>query len=84
LRGALRAPRAHRVLVVGLLVLLLGRSTVESGLFDATPAFLLFLAVSAAVEGGTRRRLAGEERDAAPLLEGSRSSHSGAPAAAAS
>ncbi|MBM7807386.1 O-antigen ligase [Geodermatophilus bullaregiensis] len=56
-RGALRVPPPHRALLLGLLVFLVGRSVVESGLFDATPAFLLFLAVSLLAEGGGRRRL---------------------------
>ncbi|MCW2696501.1 MAG: conserved rane protein of unknown function [Modestobacter sp.] len=60
LRGALRAPHPHRVLFLGLLVFLLGRSILESGLFDATPAFLLFLAVSLLAEGGSRQRLRAE------------------------
>lgn len=60
LRNARRAPRAHRALFLGLLVFLLGRSVVESGLFDATPAFLAFFAVSLLVEGGSRERLAAE------------------------
>lgn len=59
-RGALRAPRPHRVLCLGLLVFVVGRSVLESGLFDATPAFLVFLAVSALAEGGSRRRIAEE------------------------
>jgi O-antigen ligase len=59
-RGALRAPHPHRVLFLGLLVFLLGRSVLESGLFDATPAFLLFLAVSLLAEGGSRQRLRDE------------------------
>jgi hypothetical protein len=59
-RGALRAPYPHRVLFLGLLVFLVGRSLVESGLFDATPAFLLFMMVSALAEGGSRDRLAAE------------------------
>ena len=59
-RGALRAPHPHRVLFLGLLVFLLGRSILESGLFDATPAFLLFLAVSLLAEGGSRQRLRDE------------------------
>jgi hypothetical protein len=61
--GALRAPRPQRVLFLGLLVFLLGRSVLESGLFDATPAFLLFLAVSLLAEGGTRERLRAEAGD---------------------
>ena len=43
-------------LLLGLLVFLVGRSLLESGLFDATPAFLLLAAVSLAAEGGTRSR----------------------------
>jgi hypothetical protein len=62
-RGALLAPRGHRALFLGLLVFLLGRSLLESGLFDATPDFLAFLAVALLVEGGSRLRLAGEEPD---------------------
>jgi O-antigen ligase len=62
-RGALLAPRAHRALFLGLLVFLLGRSILESGLFDATPDFLAFLAASLLAEGGSRRRLAEEEVD---------------------
>jgi O-antigen ligase len=61
LRGALRAPYTTRVLVTGLLVFLLGHSIMESGLFDATPTFLLFMAVSLLVEGGSRDRLTGED-----------------------
>ena len=57
-RSRRRAP--HRALFLGLLVFLLGRSVLESGLFDATPDFLAFLAVSLLVEGGSRRRLAEE------------------------
>jgi hypothetical protein len=60
LRGAWRAPRPLRALFLGLLVYLLGRSVLESGLFDATPAFLAFFAVSLLAEGGSRARLAGE------------------------
>jgi hypothetical protein len=60
LRGALLAPREQRALFLGLLLFLLGRSVLESGLFDATPAFIGFLAVSLLAEGGSRRRLAGE------------------------
>ncbi len=52
--GARRAPDPLRALLLGLLVLLTGRSLLESGLFDATPAFLLLTAVSLAAERGTR------------------------------
>ncbi|WP_436705026.1 hypothetical protein, partial [Geodermatophilus sp. CPCC 205761] len=65
-RGALHAPRSHRALFLGLLVFLLGRSTVESGLFDATPAFLCLVAVSLLAEGGSRRRLREELPAPAP------------------
>jgi O-antigen ligase len=60
LRGAVHAPYRHRVLFLGLLVFVVGRSLVESGLFDATPAFLLFMAISVLAEGGSRERLASE------------------------
>jgi hypothetical protein len=62
LRGVLRAPRAYRALFFGLWVFFVGRSLVESGLFDATPAFLGFFALSLLVEGGTRARLREEAR----------------------
>ncbi|UOX99764.1 O-antigen ligase family protein [Blastococcus sp. PRF04-17] len=57
LRGLVRAPRPYRALFLGLWVFLVGRSLVESGMFDATPAFLAFFALSLLVEGGTRARL---------------------------
>ena len=60
LRGVLRAPLPQRALFVGLWVFLVGRSLVESGLFDATPAFLGFFALSLLAEGGTRARLGSE------------------------
>jgi hypothetical protein len=65
LRGALRAPYPHRVLFLGVAVYVLGRSLLESGLFDATPAFLAFFAVSLLAEGGSRGRLREELRAAA-------------------
>jgi O-antigen ligase len=68
LRGTLRAPHAHRALFLGLLAFLLGRSVVESGLFDATPAFLCLMAVSLLAEGGSRPRL--RQESAAPELDG--------------
>ena len=74
LRGSLRAPHPHRVLFVGVTVFVLGRSLLESGLFDATPAFLCFFAVSLLAEGGSRARLREELRAAAvpPALRRSR------------
>ncbi|MGY1840470.1 MULTISPECIES: hypothetical protein [unclassified Modestobacter] len=62
-RGSLRAPRPHRVLFIGLVAFLVGRSILESGLFDATPAFILFVAVSFLAEGGSRHRLVDEAWD---------------------
>jgi O-antigen ligase len=56
-RGALHVTRPYRILFLGLLVFLLGRSVLESGLFDATPAFLLFMFVSLLAEGRSRARL---------------------------
>ncbi|NYJ06264.1 O-antigen ligase family protein [Petropleomorpha daqingensis] len=74
LRGSLRAPHPHRVLFLGVAVFVLGRSLLESGLFDATPAFLMFFAVSLLAEGGSRARLREELRGAAvpPMLRRSR------------
>jgi hypothetical protein len=66
-RGALHAPRPLRVLFLGLLVFIVGRSVVESGLFDATPAFLFFLAISALCEGASRERLA-EDAELVPTF----------------
>ncbi|WP_448625438.1 O-antigen ligase family protein [Geodermatophilus sp. URMC 64] len=63
-RGALRAPHPHRVLFLGVVVFVTGRSLLESGLFDATPAFLAFFAVSLLAEGGSRARLGDELRPA--------------------
>jgi hypothetical protein len=60
LRGALRAPRELRALLLAALIFFVGRSLLESGLFDATPAFLGFFAISLLVEGGTRDRLRNE------------------------
>jgi O-antigen ligase len=55
--GSFRAPRPHRIFFLGMLAFLLGRSVLESGLFDATPAFLIFMAVSLLAEGASRSRL---------------------------
>jgi hypothetical protein len=55
-----------RVLFLGLLVFVVGRSTVESGMFDATPAFLLLAALSALAERGSADRLAAEAEALAP------------------
>ena len=65
LRGVLHAPLEYRALFLGLWVFLVGRSFVESGLFDATPAFLAFFALSLLAEGRTRARLREEARPAA-------------------
>ena len=62
LRSVLGAPRRIRVLFLGLVVFLVGRSFLESGLFDATPMFLLFLAVSLLAERGSHPRLLAEEQ----------------------
>jgi hypothetical protein len=59
-RGARRAPYPHRVLFLGLGLFLVGRSLLESGLFDASPAFLLFFALSLLAEGSSRDRLRSE------------------------
>jgi O-antigen ligase len=61
LRGARHAPRPFRILFLGLLVYLLGRSVLESGLFDATPSFLAFFAVALLCEGASRDRLVDEQ-----------------------
>lgn len=52
-RNIVVSRRPEVVLFAGLAVFLVGRSTVESGLFDATPAFLVVLVISLGVEGGT-------------------------------
>jgi hypothetical protein len=66
LHGSLRAPRPQRALYLGLLVFLVGRSLVESGLFDATPAFLAFFALSLLAERGTRVRMSADVRTSHP------------------
>jgi hypothetical protein len=63
-RGVRRSPREHRILFQGLLVFVIGRSVLESGLFDATPALLVFVAVSLLAEGSSRERLRDEEQAA--------------------
>ena len=63
-RGMRRAPREHRILFQGLLVFVIGRSVLESGLFDATPALLVLVAVSLLAEGGSRLRLRDEQQSA--------------------
>jgi O-antigen ligase len=63
-RGMRRAPREHRILFQGLLVFVIGRSVLESGLFDATAALLVLVAVSLLAEGGSRSRLRDEEQAA--------------------
>ncbi len=42
LARAIRCPGPQRVLWTGLLVFVIGRSVLESGMFDSTPAFLVF------------------------------------------
>jgi O-antigen ligase len=54
LHGTLRTPRTTRALLFPLVLFLVCRGVLESGLFDATPAFLAFVAVSVAVERGSR------------------------------
>ena len=44
--SVLRAPRAWRPLLTGLYIFLIGRSPLESGLFDATDAFITFVIVA--------------------------------------
>jgi hypothetical protein len=60
--GVRLAPREERMLFTGLMVFLVGRSLLESGLFDATPAFLLLVAISLRVEAATRQRQSGARR----------------------
>jgi O-antigen ligase len=64
-RGLRYLARDERMLLSGFLVFVVGRSLLESGLFDATPAFLFLVAISLRVEGGTRHRLAVERRTVA-------------------
>jgi hypothetical protein len=56
--ACLRAGRTWRPLLTGLLVFVLGRSFLESGLFDASASFITFILVSFAaldLTGTTRR-----------------------------
>lgn len=80
LSGALRAPHHHRVLFLGVLVFVVGRSVLESGLFDATPEFILLTATSLLAEGGSRARLRTETpTPPRPTREASRPPAGGAP-----
>jgi hypothetical protein len=63
---AARTPYAHRVVFLGLLVFLIGRSVLESGLIDATPDFMLFMATALLSEGGSRTRVASEATASEP------------------
>ncbi|GAA2737167.1 hypothetical protein GCM10009867_23310 [Pedococcus aerophilus] len=62
--AALRTPRPWRPLWLGLLVFIVFRSLLESGLFDASTSFIVFALVSLASEHSTRVSGA-EEVDAA-------------------
>lgn len=53
--ASVRCPREARMLLTPLLVLLIVRSTLESGLLDSTPAFIVFVAVSLIVDRHSRR-----------------------------
>lgn len=53
--AAIRTPRPWRPLWTGILAFLVGRSFLESGLFDATTPFMLFAVVSAMSERAARR-----------------------------
>lgn len=63
-RVALHVPPVYRVLLVGLLTFVLGRSLLESGLFDATPMAVTFFAVALLAEGGSRAGLTAEVEQA--------------------
>jgi O-antigen ligase len=67
LAGAVSAPHQHLVLLLGILVFLIGRSGLESGLFDATPDFMFFMAAALLTEGGSRARVRDESGAAVPM-----------------
>ena len=52
--ASVRTPRPLRILWTGMLVYLVGRSILESGLMDATPPFVLFLLISIMSERRSR------------------------------
>ena len=52
--GATLIPRPDRLILLSLLVFIVSRSALESGLLDATPAFCLFFAISLSGESRTR------------------------------
>jgi hypothetical protein len=56
-------PRPDRLLFLGLLVFILFRSVLESGLLDATPAFCVFFAISILSEARSRRAMIGWRGD---------------------
>lgn len=55
--ASLRSPKSWRPLWTGLLIFVLGRSALESGLFDATPAYAIFLVASFMSEPAARAAL---------------------------
>jgi hypothetical protein len=70
--AAVRSPRPWRPLWTGLLVFVVGRSFLESGLLDASTPFLVFITVSAMSEKGpraslARRQASGHGRQRSPL-----------------
>lgn len=58
--ASLRCARIARMYLLATLVLLIIRSTLESGLLDSTPAFVLFLTCSMLVDRTTRRGYVGD------------------------
>ncbi len=84
--AALRTPRPWRPLWVGLLVFIVFRSLLESGLFDASTSFIVFALVSLASERPARESDAepGHDRESgssAPRSSGPRVGQHGAVAA---
>jgi hypothetical protein len=57
LAAGCRTPQPYRMLITGMLLFLVIRSFLESGLIDATPSFLLFMTMSMLAEAGTRPTL---------------------------
>ncbi|GAB3078141.1 O-antigen ligase family protein [Pedococcus soli] len=83
--AALRTPRPWRPLWTGLLVFIVFRSLLESGLFDASTSFIVFALVSLASEPSARVAGAGpEDTDTAPHTEAGRNDRQRVAAAATS
>jgi hypothetical protein len=80
LRGAFRAARPERLLWTGLLIFVVGRSGLESGMLDSSSAFLVFFVISIVSRAPTQARpeLSPPTENRTAVLPKSRASLTGA------